>query len=329
MTIELHVGAGQPYATRNAGIVAIAAMYGGAGWPAEPVDLVVHGTVDEGTTLNVTGFTPTLANPFTIRGYSGRGYDRGIARNAGIATAHTRFRDVTEEGAGDWQFLPTASALSTTLRFSRVFFDQYIVEPYLESITGEILFEQCSQKKGGTEVGMFNLRGCTMSVGGLLVIRNCISQDGAIFTVRYNASVIDGGNILIDNNETLANHLIDTSISGLTFTSGGLYIRNNIAKRASGLLVDFGASVIVPTVMNKNRYSHQAGAFQVGGVTYNTIGDWRTAISGDADSTVGDPGIDANGRLLPSSACIGAGLDLHADSLNPFANNYDGMARPS
>jgi hypothetical protein len=168
-----------------------------------------------------------------------------------------------------------------------------------------------------------------MSVGGLLVIRNCISQDGVIFSVAHNASVIDGGNILIDNNETLANCLIDTSISGLTFTSGGLYIRNNIAKCSSGLLINFGAFTVIPTVMNKNRYSHQAGAFQIGGVTYNTIGDWRTAISGDADSTVGDPGIDANGRLLPSSACIGAGYDLSADALNPFANNYDGQARPS
>ena len=328
MAIEFHVGTGQPYATRQAGVDAIASLYGGAGWPAEPVDLVVHGTVTEAYALNVSGFTPTLANPFTIRGYSGRDYDKGMSGYMGITTPYTRFRDITEQGTADRQIIPGDAALSTSLRFSRVHFIEYDIEPYIATITGEILVERCLHT--GSLYGIFNPRnGTVISTGGLCIVRDCIA-DSRILSF-FGGAEINGGNVILDNNTVLNGLLVDAAARAycLTLTSGGLYIRNNIAKRASGLLVDFGASVITPTVMNNNRYSHESGAFQVGGVGYNTLAAWRTAISGEADSTVGDPGIDANGRLLASSACIGAGLDLHADSLNPFANDYDGQARPS
>ena len=325
MAIQFHVGAGQTYATVGSAVTAIAALYGSV-WPSEPVDLIVHGTVDEGAYLSIVGFTPTLANPFTIRGYTGRDYDRGIIHYLMIGTAHTRFRDITEQSSLGDQIEPSGSALSTTLRFSRVKLVGLDVETYQGIITGEILLENCLQI--GSLWGILNLRYNTVvSTGGLCIVRNCIS-DNTIFSSQAGVE-INGGNVIIDNNTAMNGPVVNTLGYVLTFTAGGLYIRNNIAKRASGLLVDFGPSVVVPTVMNKNRYSHQVGAFRVGGVTYNTIADWRTAISGDANSTVGDPGIDSNGRLLSSSVCIGAGLDLHADALSPFDTDYDGQSRPS
>lgn len=119
-----------------------------------------------------------------------------------------------------------------------------------------------------------------------------------------------GGKTFYACNNTIVGIGSGTGITNYAWTTVTAYVVNNIFRSLStGSYQQNGTTTYN---FSNNNYSSVTTIGNRLGTTYNTLGAWQTAISGDANSFTTDPGLDGSYNITSSSPCYNTGTDTSA-----------------
>lgn len=142
---------------------------------------------------------------------------------------------------------------------------------------------------------------------------------------------------LIADNVVLGNVATQSPAQGACIVVRGdasMTLRNNIMQGCANLLWTYTSPTTTFTNLTNNVYQNAsltASWKQDGSTTYNTLGAWQTAISGDSSSqaTTSSLKLGSMGQPLSGSIAIGQGANLTSMGFSALNSDFYGSGRPA